>query len=369
MTVEASPQPVCTACGSIGTVNVEALLAGKQEIIDSLHHALAREQASTKGLRAALAEKRERTQPLLPAARGLFDYWRTTCNREKTKGFEKRADRILRWLKADDDPDRDKFTEAECRRAIDGYAAFPNVGDKGRVRVGGRRFNDFELIFRDEEMIGKGLKLADRADAERPPVTAGGSSEHGLALFGESLSGLDGAEKLEAFEQLPEDTQSAAWDSLAVSMAVQNEERRTAACSWFPLEDLPPEMTSAEFWLHHRHSRRTERPALRAVTLPETDDALLVAPPTYVEALTGEEVPRSGTIRCPLPDHDERTPSCQVYPEADRGWYCFGCHRGGTVYDLAAALWDLPTRGSGFVELKERVNGALRIQPVQAVVA
>jgi CHC2 zinc finger len=43
--------------------------------------------------------------------------------------------------------------------------------------------------------------------------------------------------------------------------------------------------------------------------------------------------------RCPLPDHEERTPSFTVYP-GDGGWHCFGCSRGGDVVDLAAFAWD-----------------------------
>ncbi len=35
---------------------------------------------------------------------------------------------------------------------------------------------------------------------------------------------------------------------------------------------------------------------------------------------------------CPLPDHDEKTPSFTVYP--DDHWWCFGCDRGGDVLDL-----------------------------------
>jgi len=43
--------------------------------------------------------------------------------------------------------------------------------------------------------------------------------------------------------------------------------------------------------------------------------------------------------RCPLPGHDEHTPSFTVFPEQN-SWYCFGaCQRGGDVVHLAAAAW------------------------------
>lgn len=53
----------------------------------------------------------------------------------------------------------------------------------------------------------------------------------------------------------------------------------------------------------------------------------------------GYEVNRQGFCRCPL--HQERTPSLKVYPNG-KGWYCFGCHKGGDVIRLVMELEDLP---------------------------
>ena len=69
-------------------------------------------------------------------------------------------------------------------------------------------------------------------------------------------------------------------------------------------------------------------------------------------------VGRSRKISCPL--HEDRTPSFHVYERADQGWYCFGCRRHGqTVYDLAAAIWQLQTRGAQFLELRARLYALL----------
>lgn len=38
--------------------------------------------------------------------------------------------------------------------------------------------------------------------------------------------------------------------------------------------------------------------------------------------------------RCPLPGHNDSTPSFWVYPES-RSWFCFGCNSGGDVFDFA----------------------------------
>jgi len=45
-------------------------------------------------------------------------------------------------------------------------------------------------------------------------------------------------------------------------------------------------------------------------------------------------------VRCPLPGHDERTPSFYYYP--DGGYWCFGCGRGGKdVISFAFHYWEL----------------------------
>jgi DNA primase len=41
---------------------------------------------------------------------------------------------------------------------------------------------------------------------------------------------------------------------------------------------------------------------------------------------------------CPLPDHQERTPSFTVNPDKNV-WWCFGCVRGGDVVELARFVW------------------------------
>jgi DNA primase len=40
---------------------------------------------------------------------------------------------------------------------------------------------------------------------------------------------------------------------------------------------------------------------------------------------------------CPLPTHEDSTPSFHVYPDT-RSWYCFGCRKGGDVIDFADAM-------------------------------
>ena len=81
------------------------------------------------------------------------------------------------------------------------------------------------------------------------------------------------------------------------------------------------------------------------------DDPLRRIPPgVYVQALTGQSVGRDGKVSCPF--HEDRTPSLHVYERPEQGWYCFGCGRGGSIYDLAAELYGLSPRGRGFLRLR-----------------
>jgi hypothetical protein len=68
--------------------------------------------------------------------------------------------------------------------------------------------------------------------------------------------------------------------------------------------------------------------------------------------LTGEPVEGRRRVQCPLPEHEDRHPDCDV---TERVWRCVVCDKGGTIYELASALWGLGTRGSEFREIHERL--------------
>jgi hypothetical protein len=53
---------------------------------------------------------------------------------------------------------------------------------------------------------------------------------------------------------------------------------------------------------------------------------------------------------CPLPDHQERTPSFTVDPAKD-AWFCHGCLRGGDVITLAQRAWDIDRADVAAAEL------------------
>lgn len=87
------------------------------------------------------------------------------------------------------------------------------------------------------------------------------------------------------------------------------------------------------------------------------DDALARIPATvYVPSLTGRPLDRRGYARCPFHGGgQERTPSLRAWADPERGWHCFGCNRGGSIYQLAALLRSdpLPLRGAAFLAVQD----------------
>jgi hypothetical protein len=99
----------------------------------------------------------------------------------------------------------------------------------------------------------------------------------------------------------------------------------------------------------------TPAPARHVVRRQATGDPLrAISPHEYVRLLTGERVPRQGKVRCPL--HRDEHASLHAWAQPERGWFCFGCNRGGDIYRLAELMWGVPARGEGFLELRRRLR-------------
>jgi hypothetical protein len=91
-------------------------------------------------------------------------------------------------------------------------------------------------------------------------------------------------------------------------------------------------------------------PRARALRSPRSDPLLEIAPREYVERLSGRVVGRDRKMLCPF--HDDHAPSLHVFDEPARGWFCFGCGRGGSIYDFAGLLWGRGVRGAEFLRLR-----------------
>lgn len=158
------------------------------------------------------------------------------------------------------------------------------------------------------------------------------------------------------FDALPAHVQDAMWRKLRADVEY---ERWLDDSPWsdepppeagFPLEPvrLPPP----------RPQVLANGPAARVLS-----DLTSIPSRVYFERLTGIAVPRSGMVRCPLPNHDDRGPSCKVYE--DTQWRCFGCGAWGNVLDLWSALHggaigrDL--RGAEFCRVRDELAQIFRL--------
>ena len=106
------------------------------------------------------------------------------------------------------------------------------------------------------------------------------------------------------------------------------------------------------------------RPPRRRRFVGKPDDELAtLTPPRYFALLCGIDVPDQGAyVLCPI--HAETTPSCRVWPEPDQGWWCFGCSRGGGLFDLYAlmsgsSVWGRDLKGERFTEVRDALRAQL----------
>jgi hypothetical protein len=94
-----------------------------------------------------------------------------------------------------------------------------------------------------------------------------------------------------------------------------------------------------------------------------------IKPATYVQRLTGRTPDSTGKICCPL--HKEEAPSFHIYRTPERGWTCYGCPTtngrpiGGDIYTLASLLWNIPTQGRAFLDLRARLDDLFGIDRSQ----
>jgi hypothetical protein len=107
---------------------------------------------------------------------------------------------------------------------------------------------------------------------------------------------------------------------------------------------------------------RPPRPARRSPAAPGEEPWREMQAADYYRMIVGVEPGREGRVRCPAADHVDEHPSAQLYPGADRGWYCFSCGAGGTAVDMVAAMRGHPTGSAlGREEFKECIGELRRI--------
>lgn len=167
-------------------------------------------------------------------------------------------------------------------------------------------------------------------------------------------------DRLTWFESLPEEVQDAFFAALADECAEHLERQRLAGPDEVEWHRRP---RVGRLWNVPKYARPIPHSSANQFDGDPDDVLHTIEPRTYVELLTGEHVPRLGMIPCPLPDHDDRTPSFKVYETPERGVWCFGCHRGGDIYCFAAELWSMDTRRD-FRELRRGLASELLARSV-----
>lgn len=88
----------------------------------------------------------------------------------------------------------------------------------------------------------------------------------------------------------------------------------------------------------------------------------------YVEEVAGAVlVPRGRTLwsPCPLPGHEEHTASFHVDPDK-QVWHCFGCGRGGDLFEFARQLYSIGEFWRVVEMLREQAGMERELPPVAA---
>jgi hypothetical protein len=100
--------------------------------------------------------------------------------------------------------------------------------------------------------------------------------------------------------------------------------------------NINQQVTEDEARIRYRGVSYTKPITAAKEAVPVVDLAGRLTGPSGLRRVGGE-----WAGRCPLPDHEDRTPSFTVNPEKNV-FFCHGCLRGGDVIELARLAWDYP---------------------------
>ena len=146
-----------------------------------------------------------------------------------------------------------------------------------------------------------------------------------------------------AFDTLSPREQQECWDDLADRCRLRNEEEYLYESRLY--QEWPPRKRS----MPHGTPRNA---ATGCAHFPDDDPLKRILAAEYLAALAGVDVASSGRTRCPMPDHEDRHPSAYAYGTR---WRCFACGAGGSIIDLAAAIYGIEPRGQGYLAIRDRL--------------
>ena len=187
-------------------------------------------------------------------------------------------------------------------------------------------------------------------------ASGSGSNRHAYWLLGERMP-LDGIEQLNRGLAVSLGADDRACDAARILRPPGTANWKRGSPTPVELLAFHPRARLDVRELRQRLPRQLARGVARARTGADGDALLQIPPREYVERLTGATAGSDRKIRCPF--HDDATPSLHVYEKPERGWYCFGCGRGGSIYDVAAQLWGRGLRGAEFVRLRQDLRATL----------
>lgn len=167
----------CLECGAvqeeagIALARRDEQIESQREDIGLLERELRSKRAQIKRLKSE-QDASLKNDPHYDVAVRVLEHWRLTCSPNARELTGKRLEHCLDRL-------RGRYTEAELRRACDGYALKPYVVQGRRTHDGPKDswHADAELIFRTPQHVDAGLRVAERADDLRHALDPAGPSE------------------------------------------------------------------------------------------------------------------------------------------------------------------------------------------------
>ena len=108
--------------------------------------------------------------------------------------------------------------------------------------------------------------------------------------------------------------------------------------------------------------RPIRKPAVGTARMGYREDTAALNQITIQEVgnLLGLRLPRHGTIRCPFPDHEDKTPSFEL-KRSGTYWICYGCQRRGGSIDFVKSYFCI-----GFMEAKAWLADSSRLSTISS---
>jgi len=161
----------CEACGTVNETATEQV-ATLQEAVTNLGLEVSRKQSRVNALRREQAEARP---PEYDQAIEVAEFWRENLSPRARELNGPRLEKVIARLRAG-------YTVEELKHSLWGYRCRPNLKEGRRVREGGKRYVDLELLMRDEKHVQIGIEIAEQESRFDQNVLDSSGSRHAAVL-------------------------------------------------------------------------------------------------------------------------------------------------------------------------------------------